>query len=103
MTLILSKGAAGFAGRERASGWCPSAACCRRSLRARLAARGRVDAAAPLFVGRGGVPLPRRTIQQLVRRLARVAGITEAALLVGHSGWRRSHEDHGPASCSRSV
>lgn len=50
---------------------------CRRSLRAWLAARGRVDAAAPLFVGRGGVPLPRRTIRQLVRRLAGSAGITE--------------------------
>lgn len=50
---------------------------CRRSLRAWLAARGRVDAAAPLFVGRGGVPLPRRTIQQLVRRLAGSAGITD--------------------------
>lgn len=50
---------------------------CRRSLRAWLGSRGRVDAAAPLFVGRGGVPLPRRTIQQLVRRLASSAGITD--------------------------
>ena len=50
---------------------------CRRALRAWLASRGRVDAAAPLFVGRGGVPLPQRTIQQLVRRLAASAGITD--------------------------
>jgi site-specific recombinase XerD len=67
--LIRGKGA-----RER---MVPVGGRCRRSLRAWLAARGRVDAAAPLFVGRGGVPLPRRTIQQLVRRLAVSAGITD--------------------------
>jgi site-specific recombinase XerC len=50
---------------------------CRRAVRTWLAARGRVDSGAALFVGRGGVPLPRRTVQQLVRRLARAAGIAD--------------------------
>jgi site-specific recombinase XerC len=48
---------------------------CRRAVRTWMAARGRVDPAAPLFVGRGGVRLPKRTVQQLVRRLAAEAGI----------------------------
>ena len=50
---------------------------CRRSVRAWLASRGRIDAASPLFVGRGGVPLPPRTVQQIVRRLAASAGISD--------------------------
>ncbi len=50
---------------------------CRRALRASLAARGRLDPSGPLFVGRGGSPLPRRTVQQVVRRLGGSAGITD--------------------------
>lgn len=48
---------------------------CRRALRGWLAGRGRLDPALPLFVGRGGVAMPRRTVQQLVRRLAAQADI----------------------------
>jgi site-specific recombinase XerC len=50
---------------------------CRRAVRTWLATRGRADPAAPLFIGRGGVPLPRRTVQQLVRRLAGAAGVAD--------------------------
>lgn len=50
---------------------------CRRFLRTWLAVRGRVDAHSPLFTGRGGRPIPRRTVQQLVRRLAFAAGIAD--------------------------
>lgn len=67
--LVRGKGA-----RERLvpmGGWC------RRALRTWLASRGRLDASAPLFVGRGGRAIPRRTVQQLVRRLAAQAEIVE--------------------------
>jgi len=47
----------------------------RRALRSWLAGRGRLDPALPMFVGRGGVAIPRRTVQQLVRRLAADAEI----------------------------
>jgi len=50
---------------------------CRRTLRSWLAERGRLDPTAPLFIGRGGRAIPRRTIQQLVRRLAATAGIVD--------------------------
>jgi site-specific recombinase XerC len=50
---------------------------CRRTLRTWMATRGRVDPTAALFVGRGGVRLPRRTVQQIVRRLAIAAGVTD--------------------------
>jgi site-specific recombinase XerD len=50
---------------------------CRRTLRTWLAERGRLDPTAPLFVGRGGRAIPRRTVQQVVRRLAASAGIVD--------------------------
>jgi site-specific recombinase XerD len=50
---------------------------CRRALRSSLLERGRLDPAAPLFVGRGNCALPRRTVQQVVRRLAAHAGLVD--------------------------
>lgn len=50
---------------------------CQRTLRTWLAARGRLDPGAPVFTGRGGCPVPRRTVQQVVRRLAASAGIVD--------------------------
>lgn len=50
--MISSKGVAGFGGSERER-LVSVGGRCRRALRAWLAPRGRVDAAAPLFVGRG--------------------------------------------------
>ncbi len=49
----------------------------RRAIRASLLARGSVSPDDPLFVGRRGDRLTPRAVQQLVRRLARAAGLAQ--------------------------
>jgi len=49
----------------------------RRAIRTSLLARGSLAADDPLFVGRRGDRLTLRSVQQLVRRLARSAGLTQ--------------------------
>jgi site-specific recombinase XerD len=49
----------------------------RRAIRTSLLARGSLSADDPLFVGRQGARLTPRALQQMVRRLARSAGVTQ--------------------------